>query len=51
MARNLSVNEALKFFHILSDALDGEFSESDVNEIEDIIQTVQIDSYPAHSPI
>ena len=34
-----------------SDASDGEFSGSDVNEIEDIIQTVQIDSHPAPLPI
>ena len=52
MTRNLSVTEALKFFHdIPSDASDGEFSDSDVNEIEDIMQTVQIDSHPAPSPI
>ena len=44
MARNLSVTEVLKFFDdIPSDASDGEFSDSDVNEIENIIQTVQID--------
>ena len=36
MARNLGVTEALKFFYdIFSDASDGEFSDSDVNEIED----------------
>ena len=52
MARNLSVTEALKFFHdIPSDASDGEFLDSDVNEIEDIIQTVQIESHPAPLPI
>ena len=48
MASNLSVIEALKFFHnIPSDASDGEFSDSDVNEIEDIIQMAQIDSHSA----
>ena len=52
LARNLSIIEALKFFHdIPSDASDGAFSNSDVNEIEDIIPTVQIDSHPAPSPI
>ena len=52
MAHNLSVTEALKFFHdIPSDASNGEFSDSDVNEIEDIIQTVQIDLHPAPLPI
>ena len=52
MARNLSVTEALKFFHdIPSDASDGEFSDGDVNEIKDIIQTVQIDSHPGPLPI
>ena len=52
MARNLSVTEALKFFHnIPSDCSDGEFLDSDVNEIQSIIQTVQIDSHPALSPI
>ena len=52
MARNLSVTEALKFFRdIPSDASDGEFLDSDVNEIEDITQTVQIDSHSVPSPI
>ena len=52
IARNLRVTEALKFFHdIPSDASNSEFSDSDVNEIEDIIQTVQVDSHPAPSPI
>ena len=52
VANNLSVTEALKFFHdIPSDASDNEFLDSDVNEIEDIIQTVQIDSHPAPLPI
>ena len=52
MARNLSVTKALKFFYdIPSDASDGELSHSDVNEIEDIIRRVQIDSHPAPSPI
>ena len=52
MARNLSVTESLKFFHdIPSDASYGKFSDSDVNEIEDIIQTLQIGSHPAPSPI
>ena len=52
MARNLSVTEALKFFHdIPSDASDGEFLDSDANEIEDIIQTAQTDSHPAPSRI
>ena len=42
----------MKFFHdIPSDASNGEFSDSDANEIEDIIQTVQIDSHPAPLPI
>ena len=49
MARNLSITEALKFFHDIPS--DGEFSDSDVNEIENIIQPVQIDSYPVPSPI
>ena len=52
MARNLSITEALKFFHdIPSDASDSEFLVSDVNEIEDIIPTIQIDSHPAPLPI
>ena len=52
MARNLSVTEGLKFFRdIPSDASDGEFLDSDVNEIEDITQTVQIDSHSVPSPI
>ena len=51
-ARDLGVTEVLKFFHdISSDASDGEFSDSDVNVFEDIIQTVQIDSHSAPSPI
>ena len=49
IARNLSVTEALKFFHDIPS--DGEFSDSDVKEIEDIMQTVQIDSHPAPSPV
>ena len=52
MARNLSVTEALKFFHDIPSVYSaGEFLDSDVNEIEDIIQTVHVDSHPAPSPI
>ena len=49
MTHNLSVTEALKIFHDIPS--DDEFLDSDVNEDEDIIQTVQIDSHMALSPI